>query len=262
MRAFPRALLSACVGLGVAAFATGAAHGDAPAGPAEPGVWQRHEYSFEYMGFTSTYSCDGLADTLQRLLLLSGARPDAKAEPGACASPFGRPDRFARAKLVFYTLAPAGAQGEEPGQGHWKPVSLAARMPTDLQVGDCELVEQFRDEVLKKMFTTRNLVDGTHCIPHQESGSIIDLRFDSLVGEPGPATATPAPASPPRLFIYPKQGQTADQQAKDRAECQASASEKSGYDPNAPASANSRAVSGNYARALAACLEARGYSVR
>ena len=262
MRAFQRILLSSCVGLVVAACGTGAARGDEPSGPPEPGVWQRHEYSFEYMGFTSTYSCDGLADTLQRLLLLSGARPDAKAEPGACATPFGRPDRFARARLVFYTLAPAGAKGEEAGQGRWQPVSFAAHTPVDLQVGDCELVEQFRDEVLKKMFTTRNLVDGTHCIPHQESGSIIDLRFDSFVGEPGPAAAKPASVSPPRLFIYPKQRQTAEQQAKDRAECQASASEKSGYDPNAPASASSRAIGENYSRALAACLEARGYSVR
>jgi len=24
----------------------------------EPGVWQKHEYSFVFMGFTSTYSCD------------------------------------------------------------------------------------------------------------------------------------------------------------------------------------------------------------
>ena len=107
-----RKLMIACYGcLCAAGLAAGAAFGADPPPVAEPGVWQKHEYSFAYMGFTSTYSCDGLADTLKRLLLASGARADAKAEPGACASPYGRPDRFARATLVFYTLVPAGTAG-------------------------------------------------------------------------------------------------------------------------------------------------------
>src|ERR1700687_1840669 len=43
--------------------APGAAVADTPP-PAPAGVaasWQKHQYSFQYMGFTSTYSCDGLA---------------------------------------------------------------------------------------------------------------------------------------------------------------------------------------------------------
>ena len=48
-----------------------AATADAPPGGA--GIWQKHEYSFVSMGFTSTYSCDGLADKLKRLLLAAGA---------------------------------------------------------------------------------------------------------------------------------------------------------------------------------------------
>src|ERR1700721_1270959 len=79
---------------------------DAPSSsPGEPGMWQKHEYSFTFMGFTSTYSCDGLADKLRVLLIASGTRPDAKARAGACASGFGRPDKVARADLTFYTLA-------------------------------------------------------------------------------------------------------------------------------------------------------------
>ena len=61
------------------------------------------------MGFTTTYSCDGLADKLRMLLLAAGARADVKSQPGACAAPFGRPDKFARADLTFSTLAPADA---------------------------------------------------------------------------------------------------------------------------------------------------------
>src|ERR1700722_5303760 len=77
--------------------------------PSGGGTWQKHEYSFVFMGFTSTYSCDGLADKLKRLLLAAGARADAKAQAGPCASDFGHPDKLARSDLVFYTLMPDSA---------------------------------------------------------------------------------------------------------------------------------------------------------
>jgi hypothetical protein len=143
-------------------------------------VWQEHRYSFAFMGFTSTYSCDGLADKLKRLLLAAGARADATARPGACAAGLGRPDKFARADLVFYTLTPAAAQAPAPdaaGSGMWRTVVWASDHPRDLRTGDCELVDQFRTSVLP-MFATRNVQSNTTCIPHQESGSHIDLKFE------------------------------------------------------------------------------------
>ena len=160
---------------------------------ADRGVWQKHEYSFAYMGFTSTYSCDGLADKVKVLLIAAGARHDAKSRPGACASGFGRPDKFARAELTFYTLAPAGPDTPSDGKqaaATWRPVTFAARSPRELATGDCELIEQFRSNVLP-MFTTRNVADRTTCVPHQESGSIIDLHFESLAAPPsGPRTSS------------------------------------------------------------------------
>jgi hypothetical protein len=152
----------------------------------EPGVWQKHEYSFVFMGFTSTYSCDGLADKIKLLLIAAGARHDAKSQPGACASGCGPPDTAPRASLTFYTLAPSGAEtpsGTKQIDGVWRPVSIADRSPRDLGTGDCELVEQFRNNVLP-MFTTRNVEDHTTCVPHQESGSLISLRFESLAAPP------------------------------------------------------------------------------
>ncbi len=147
----------------------------------EPGVWQKHEYTFAFLGFTTTYSCDGLADKLKLLLTTAGARKDSKARPGACAAGLGRPDKFARAYLTFYTLAPT-----EPGKpndgvlaaGVWRDVAFSDRKPLELDAGDCELVDQFRSQVLP-MFTTRNLKNRTTCIPHQNSGSI-DLKFESF----------------------------------------------------------------------------------
>jgi hypothetical protein len=35
------------------------------------------------------------------------------------------------------------------------------------------------------MFTTRNVVSNTTCIPHQDSGSNIDLKFDAFAAVPG-----------------------------------------------------------------------------
>jgi hypothetical protein len=180
----PIAALSASLLL----LACGAAFAEETAASHEPGTWQKHEYSFAYMGFTTTYSCDGLADKLKRLLLAAGARKDVKSRPGACGSGFGRPDKFARADLVFYTLAPADAStapGDKPVNGAWRPVSLSVRSPSELALGDCELVDQFRSTVVP-MFVTRNLDNRTTCVPNQLSGSTINLKFDSFV-----ATAPP-----------------------------------------------------------------------
>jgi len=177
-------VLSSATLLSSASFAADPAAAPAPI----PGAWQKHQYAFAYMGFTSTYSCDGLADQLKRLLLAAGARADAKSQPGACGSPYGTPDKFARADLTFYTLAPLDngkPADEKPVNGVWRSVALAAHSPRGLQVGDCELVDQFRALVLP-MFTTRNVVNQMTCIPHQESGTLIDLRFDVFAAAPAP----------------------------------------------------------------------------
>jgi len=160
--------------------------------PLAPGSWQKHQYSFQFMGFTSTYSCDGLADKLKVLLLAAGARADVKSQPGACAAGFGRPDKFARADLTFYTLAPLAADhmetGEKPVSGRWRAIAFAYQSPRDLKIGDCEVVEQFRTNLLP-MFTARNIVNQTTCIPYQESGSVINLKFEVFAPPPRRAVA-------------------------------------------------------------------------
>lgn len=166
--------------------ANGMAGADEPAGGR--GTWQQHKYSFVSMGFTSTYSCDGLADKLKLLLLAAGARADAKALPGACPGDFGHPDKLARADLVFYTLMPDSDDKPADGtraDGVWRPVAFAQRSPHELAVGDCELVEQFRAQLLP-LFATRGIQDQTTCVPHQDSGSVINLKFESF------AAAVPA----------------------------------------------------------------------
>ena len=90
------------------------------------------------------------------------------------------------------------------------------------------------------------------------------IVVDPPGGSQGAATQAPAQASD--LFIYPKNGQSEDQQAKDKYECHSWASNQSGFDPTQPLggveenqAAGKRA---DYQRAMQACLEARGYSVK
>jgi len=157
--------------------------------------WQRHDIEFTYMGFTTRYSCDGLRDKMKVLLRHAGARPDFKVSTRACADGPGRVTPFPRVRLVFFTPAvPELGQRElgEPAVARWRPVVFVRRQPRELEVGDCELVEQFRDRVLPS-FTTREVAADIHCIPHQLSGSSFSLRFKVLEGLPEPD----APAKKP-----------------------------------------------------------------
>jgi hypothetical protein len=107
--------------------------------------------------------------------------------------PAGRPDKFARADLTFYTLTPADSGGgaDKAVNGTWRAVTFANRAPSDLAIGDCELVEQFRTQVLP-LFSTRNVANNTACIPHQDSGSVINLKFDSFAAIPAKKPAATA----------------------------------------------------------------------
>jgi hypothetical protein len=173
-----RTLQLFCV-IGFCGFCSSAFASDSPAVDPAQGVWQKHDYSFQYLGFTTTYSCDGLANKLKVLLIAAGARADAKATSNGCAGGYGTPDKFARARLTFYTLAAAGdGEGASPSiRGVWRSVTIAVRSPREVALGDCELIEQFRDKVLP-MFTTRNVESRMTCVPNQLSGSAINLRFE------------------------------------------------------------------------------------
>jgi opacity protein-like surface antigen len=85
------------------------------------------------------------------------------------------------------------------------------------------------------------------------------------VAPPGEPTATPAPDALELLHIDPKNGQTKERQWADRYACHGWATNQSGFDPSKRASGPSDDNTSRrqaYLRAMTACLEARGYSVR
>jgi hypothetical protein len=82
---------------------------------------------------------------------------------------------------------------------------------------------------------------------------------DGLAAQNGGSAGGPPAGTD--LIAYPKNGQSSDQQAKDKFECHEWAAGQTGYDPTtgSAAPANKRT---DYMRAQAACLEGRGYSVQ
>jgi hypothetical protein len=105
--------------------------------------------------------------------------------------------------------------------------------------------------------------------PDQGGYQVVDPP--SPVGYPpaDPASAAPPTPTTPTddLYAYPQAGQSAEQQSKDKYECHKWATSQSGFDPTQsgggavpPDQAGSARDS--YQRAMSACLEGRGYSVR
>jgi hypothetical protein len=91
-----------------------------------------------------------------------------------------------------------------------------------------------------------------------------------VIREQPPVYFQPAPSvTPPsteRIFIYPRKGQSEELQAKDRYECHSWAVSQTHYDPTQPASgmpaAQLNQMRADYQRAMGACLDGRGYTMK
>lgn len=84
-------------------------------------------------------------------------------------------------------------------------------------------------------------------------------------GAPDTAAAAAAPV-PEDIFMYPRNGQSEQQQGQDRYECHRWAADQTHFDPTRVAGGVEGSDAGNrraeYFRAMGACLEGRGYSVK
>jgi hypothetical protein len=98
-------------------------------------------------------------------------------------------------------------------------------------------------------------------------------RYDDAAGQyqtvspPEGAPTQPAgqggpPPAAPDLIAYPKNGQTPEQQGKDKFECYQWAVSQTGFDPTKAGGGAAPNNRSDYYRAQAACLEGRGYSVK
>ncbi|OGP86581.1 MAG: hypothetical protein A2V87_11710 [Deltaproteobacteria bacterium RBG_16_58_17] len=86
-----------------------------------------------------------------------------------------------------------------------------------------------------------------------------------VVVEPPKGEVSQAPPPADQMFIYPRQGQSERQQADDRYACHRWAVSQTGYDPTHPPGAPEIQTSqkrADYQRAMGACLDGRGYTVK
>jgi hypothetical protein len=87
----------------------------------------------------------------------------------------------------------------------------------------------------------------------------------STPAAPVVAATAPGTQKMPKVFLYPKNGQSAEQQARDRYDCYRFAVAQSGFDPmrtTAPASTPTSEQQSDFDRAQGACFEGHGYSNR
>jgi len=95
-----------------------------------------------------------------------------------------------------------------------------------------------------------------------DGGYVVAQPPQGDVSETPPATDDSAES---KMFIYPRRGQTEEQQAKDRYECHKWAVDQTNYDPTnisgVPADQVMQKRS-DYQRSMAACLDGRGYTAK
>jgi hypothetical protein len=91
-----------------------------------------------------------------------------------------------------------------------------------------------------------------------------DQQQYQVVAPPAGMESGASAQAPPsdELFAYPNRGQSTQQQANDRHECQQWAVDQSGFDPANAATAEAGDKRDAYFRAEVACLVGRGYTVR
>ncbi len=112
---------------------------------ATPAQWRTQKLEFTYSGFTAFYTCDGLESKVRYVLLAFGARPDAKVQALGCDRAQNKPNKIAWIQAEFSTLAPASdVTAKDNIPAVWTKVQLAPHRPTNMGMGECELVEQMQ----------------------------------------------------------------------------------------------------------------------
>ena len=168
--------------------------GAQPAAPVAPGapsvqaaVWTPKELEFQYVGFTTKYTCEGLLQKMKGVLAMLGARQLQVRSAGCLGTP--APETVTGVHIKMNVLQPAagGAKGEAV-PALWQPVDLLARRHPVDAAADCELIEQIKLKILP-LFATRNLQYSSTCEAHQLLLGGTKLKADVLMPEYAPSAA-------------------------------------------------------------------------
>ena len=206
-------LVLAVAGVGLvsvpAAWAQASAADSAQPGEVRPAtvnaVWAEREFSFTYMGIGTYYSCDGLRNKLEYLLEEVGAREEPKVtvscfDTGAIEQlPMARirvavpveatPERLAelasdqsRRELVGRVQGKGAAVDAATAQfpAERRVVEFEGRRGKRIEDSDCELLDQFLEQVLKPLGVRELPGSSLHCTPKQAQFGAVRLKLESL----------------------------------------------------------------------------------
>jgi hypothetical protein len=165
-------------GVGLLFAASGWSAG-ADTGSPTRAAWKEQHLRFIYIGRTSLYSCDGLRDKVRAMLLDLGARRDLSITALGCEAAAAQVRRGSvgpSLTIVFSSLQ-AGDLGAVDAR--YETFTITSDAFHNMEIADCELVEEFAHQVLPKL-ATRNLKQDISCVPFQQSGGRFLIRGEVL----------------------------------------------------------------------------------
>jgi hypothetical protein len=170
----------------LAALAGTSAWAAAPAAQApavQAAIWTPKEVLFQYVGFTTKYTCDGLEQKVKDVLTMLGAR-DVQARASGCPNGHA-PEPGPSVYIKMNVLQPSGtAPNAQAVPALWQPVDLLARRDPVDAASDCELVQQLKDKILP-LFATRDIDYSATCAAHQLLPGGTRLKAEVLMPEYG-----------------------------------------------------------------------------
>ena len=146
--------------------------------------WKAYQVRFNYFPFRTFYSCDAIERKLERLLILLGARDDARAEVKCYGNDNLKRRREQRSyKLLLAFAMPVPADKTEITKeifpAEWHETRVAGSLSRYLDGGDCELVDQFQRYVVPLLQVKRS-TKSLHCSPMRRPSSKLRIRMTSL----------------------------------------------------------------------------------
>jgi Family of unknown function (DUF6515) len=198
--------------------------------------------------------------------------------PGAAASaPQPVSAQVAPSALIAASAATGAAMGVGPGA---TPSFAGSAATTPVAAGALSTPPTVRPTAMNRLAAPPTappvspsttvppveVTSGTPPAPALAATTAVSMPNAPAALATGPSTA-PASASSKgsKVFIYPRNGQSSDQQARDRYDCYRFAVAQSGSDPMRPAGGATPAnadLQSDFDRAQGACFDARGYTIR
>ena len=156
-----------------------------PAAAPQATAWQHHRARFNFAGFTSAYTCDGMEGKVRQIMKFLGARKDMKVSANGCPRGPNSASHMIWVTLEFDTLAPAPAEAAsaEVVPAQWTAFNLSGQRPFFMDTGDCELIEAMKP-MLTANFSLRALDYSTTCTPHEVTFADFRVKGQVLKADP------------------------------------------------------------------------------